>query len=313
MNEQELSQLIIGESAAMRDVRSLIATLAPLPSPVLIRGATGTGKELVALALHLLSGRWGPFVPVNITAMSDGMFESTIFGHVRGAFTSAFSDKDGYLTEAKNGTLFLDEIPDTPLTSQVKLLRVLEEGKHRPVGADRDRENDCRIVSATSEELLALVEEGRMREDLVERLSTFVIVLPPLAERRDDILAIAQHHAARFSQRDGTPTIRFMKGATAALRAYDWPRNVRELRNVVERLHALCKSRSVHASDVARALAKGRSAPTIRAIEQQRRDQLLAALEVTRWDTAKAAVLLGINRSTVYRRMHRLGIVLPRK
>jgi len=313
MNEDVLSQSLIGESSEMREVRAQVAALAPLPSPVLIRGATGTGKELVARGIHLLSGRTGAFVAVNVTAIAEGTFESMMFGHVRGAFTNAIADKPGYLAEATNGTLLLDEGADMSAAAQVKLLRVLEDGKHRPVGASRDRENNCRILTATSRDFRILIELGLIREDFAERMSTFVIVLPPLSDRREDIPAIAEFHAVKFGERDGISPLRFTKDAIAALCAHDWPRNVRELRNVVERLHILCHGRVARDSDVALALAVNLPPRPPRVIDHDEPELLLAALEAARWDTSKAAKMLGVARSTIYRQVHRFGITLPRR
>jgi DNA-binding NtrC family response regulator len=289
----------------MQAVRALVERVAPLRMPVLIQGPTGSGKELVARALHDLSGRRGRFVAVNVCAIADAMFEATLFGHVRGAFTGALGDAAGYLAEADGGTLFLDEISGLSLPMQAKLLRAIETREFRPVGARRDQRSDFRVVAATNEEMQLLVATGRFRADLAHRLDVVSIDVPPLAERLVDVPPLARHFAAAASASD----VRLAPDALERLQGHDWPGNVRELKNLVERAVALAAAESLHACDVEAHLRRPRTAaapaPDAAAGE---RDELVALLARCGWDTAEAARRLGLHRATVYRRMERLGI-----
>ncbi|HEX8245084.1 MAG TPA: sigma-54 dependent transcriptional regulator [Longimicrobium sp.] len=301
---------IIGASPAVRELRALVRRVAPLRMPVLIEGPTGSGKELVARALHALSGRRGRFVAVNVCAVAEAMFESTLFGHVRGAFTGAVGDSAGYLAEADGGTLFLDEIGGLSPAMQVKLLRALETREFRPVGARRDRSSDFRVVAAANEPLARLVAEGRFRADLAHRLNAVEVHVPALSERRDDVPALARHFAALAAP----GTIAFDDEALQRLRAHDWPGNVRELRNVVERAVALAPGPRIRVRDLeehlrtsARGAWRGEAAAA-----PDGRDELVALLARCGWNIEEAARQIGVHRATVYRRMERLGIAPPR-
>ena len=277
-------------------------------------GPSGAGKELVAHAVHHLSGRSGPLVAVNVCALGDGMFEAAFFGHVRGAFTGALRDSDGFLSEAHRGTLFLDEIGGLSLAAQAKLLRALETRRWRPVGAARDRTADFRVVAATNESLPALVAEGRFRSDLWHRLHGVVISLPSLRERRDDIPRLLEHFARRLRQ---DLQVVWQPTALSLLCAHPWPGNVRELRHVVHRILALTPSDPSDASllvesgHVAWALGVGvPSRPSIGPTFA--RDEMLRLMEDCSWRAAEAALRLQVSRATVYRRLERLGIPTPR-
>jgi DNA-binding NtrC family response regulator len=297
--------VLIGETPAIRMVRDMVARLASKRIPVLVHGPTGAGKELVAHSLHLRSGRTGNYVPFNVCAIADTMFEDTLFGHTRGAFTGAVAESPGYMAEADGGTLFLDEIGGLGMAQQMKLLRALETGQFRPVGASRDRRSNFRLVSATNEDLPALVDEGRFRADLLHRLSGITLQVPPLRDRRDDIPLLVHHFlAAAFA---GQP-VRVSPGAMAALCDHDWPGNVRELRNALERISALVDFPEITATDVALALQPATLTSPQRSAA---RDDLLQALEACEWDPQRAARALQVHWTTVYRRMRRYGIVRP--
>jgi DNA-binding NtrC family response regulator len=285
----------------MEELRAFIEMIAPTPLSVLITGPTGSGKELVAQALHTLSGRDGKLVAVNIAAIPDGMFEAEFFGHARGAFTGAIRDRAGLLTEAHRGTLFLDEVGSFSPWMQPKLLRVLETRRFRPVGARVDQSSEFRTIAATNEDCDALVATQRFRRDLRRRLSEFVIRVPALSERRSDIPMLARHFAsgAVISQ-----------DAMQVLEAYDWPDNVRELRQVVECGLALGDRGRLNAHNVRVAMgdrmARATTARVNRAALARRR--LMALLQECGGDTALAAKRAGVDRSTIYRRMSRWGI-----
>jgi two-component system, NtrC family, response regulator PilR len=230
---------ILGRSTKMQEVFRLLERIAPTTVTVLIGGESGTGKELVARRLHALSGRKGPFVAVNCSAIPEGLMESELFGHVKGSFTGATADKPGLFEEAQGGTLLLDEVGELPLHLQPKLLRALQEGKAKRVGGNRETPVDVRIVSATNKDLGREVREGRFREDLYYRLNVVALEIPPLRQRRQDIPLLAQHFLRRYAQCFGRALQGFSREALAALESYDFPGNVRELENLVERAVAL--------------------------------------------------------------------------
>jgi two-component system, NtrC family, response regulator PilR len=237
---------IIGRSPSMLDVFRLVETVCRTNSTVLLSGESGTGKELVARAIHGLSLRRSrPFVAVNCGAMPEALLESELFGHVRGAFTGADKDKKGLIEAAAGGTIFLDEIGEMPPTMQVKLLRVLQERKYRPVGSTEELSADIRVIAATNRDLPKLVGEGKFREDLFYRLNVIPMTMPPLRDRADDIPLIAEHFLGKYTREMSKSLDGFSPEALAALVAYRWPGNVRELENVVERAVALESERRV--------------------------------------------------------------------
>jgi DNA-binding NtrC family response regulator len=300
---------LIGDSAPMQRLRALIARVAPSKVPVLIEGDTGTGKELVAASLHRQSRRDGAFVAFNVCALGESMFEDALFGQIKGAFTGAVGETLGFLREANGGTAFLDEISGLPLAQQAKLLRAVETGVVRPIGSARDAVTDFRLVVATNERIEELVELGRFRADFAHRLCGLVLRVPPLAERADDIPMLVEHFVRRA--RPGRATT-IDRRAMRRLQERAWTGNVRELRQVVEAALVFCGDVLDEAAldlVLARsAVHASRGSAASRLVE---REELLRVLEVSAWDTVRAAASLGVHRATVYRRMQRLGIVVP--
>jgi DNA-binding NtrC family response regulator len=242
---------IIGGSPAMRPVYRLIEGVASASSTVLIRGESGTGKELVARAIHRKSARaQKPFVTVNCSAIPENLIESELFGHVKGAFTGASASREGLFEIADKGTLLLDEVGDLSLAAQVKLLRALQEGEIKRVGSNETRVVDVRVIAATNVDLATKITEGRFREDLYYRLAVIVIALPPLRDRREDLLLLAQHFLKKFSQRAGKPTQRLSPEAISALTTFSWPGNVRQLENALERAVVLARGEEVGLADL---------------------------------------------------------------
>jgi DNA-binding NtrC family response regulator len=245
------SRPLVGKSAAFRAVTERLPVAARSEAPVLITGETGTGKELVARALHDLSPRAdGPFVPVNCGAVPEALMESELFGHVKGAFTDARADKRGLAREAEGGTLFLDEIGEMPVALQVKLLRFLQEREVRPVGSSRAESVDVRVVAATHQDIRGAISDGRFREDLYYRLNVVPLRLPPLRERPEDLPELAAHLLERAARGTTTPRKTLTPAALAALRAHSWPGNIRELENVLHRALIFCPGDSIDAADL---------------------------------------------------------------
>lgn len=305
-----LENLMVGQSLAIRCLRSMITRVARSPLPVLVSGPTGAGKELVAEAIHRVSGRAGALVAVNVCALGEGTFESALFGHVRGAFTGAVGDVAGLVKEADRGTLFLDEIGALPMREQAKLLRVLETRTYRPVGGSRDQVSDFRLVTATNENLDDAVREARFRDDLRYRLGKVVLHVPSLLERRDDVPALVRHFVDLASP-DGPVLVD--DAAMEALAGYEWPGNVRELRSVVSTLLLLGDGVRITRSEVLAAL--DRPATVVDASQSlaasRARAALTRLLEECAWDTSLVAAELRVHRVTVYRRMRALGISVP--
>jgi two-component system response regulator PilR (NtrC family) len=239
---------MVGNSAAIREVIGLVEKVAAGRTTVLILGESGVGKELVARAIHARSQRAaGPFVPINCGAIPEGLVESELFGHVRGAFTGANSDRPGLFKAAQGGTVFLDEVGELPVAAQVKLLRAIQERRIKPVGGARDFEVDARIIAATNRDLAEEVKEGGFREDLFYRLNVIQIRVPPLRERREDILSLAQHFVERYSAEADRPALPLSKEAAVHLQSYGWPGNVRELQNAIERAVTLAEGSQIAA------------------------------------------------------------------
>jgi transcriptional regulator with GAF, ATPase, and Fis domain len=307
---------LVGTSAPMLEVYRMVARVAPTTSTVLIQGETGTGKELIARAVHRASRRSDePFIPVDCGALAESLLESELFGHTRGAFTGAVSDKRGPFEAAGGGTCFLDEIGEVSPGVQAKLLRVLQEREVRRVGGTERHKVDVRIIAATNKDLAALVAEGKFREDLFYRLSVVTIPLPPLRERREDIPALADHFLQAFLAVNDQPPRTISPEAMAVVVAHDWPGNVRELQHAIERAAALSTGPVLGPEDlppkviVAAAPAATGPAPRL-SLQAVVRAHLRRALKEARWNKKLAAQLLGIHRRTLYRLTKRYGIPL---
>jgi two-component system response regulator PilR (NtrC family) len=314
---------LIGQSAAMQEIRRLIGKLARNQAPVFVSGESGTGKELAARAIHNRSPRAEqPFVAVNCGAIPQDLMESEFFGHVKGSFTGAVRDKPGLFQAADGGTLFLDEVADLPLSMQVKLLRAIQEKRVRPVGGDAEEAIDVRIISASHKDLAEMVESGEFRQDLYYRIHVIELVMTPLRERPEDIPVTAEHILERLAQRTGDSRPRFDRDAIQALKDYSYPGNVRELENILERATALCEDNAISRDDL---LLQGRAGRNEAAGEFSirpdigdqgledflaavERDAILAALEAARWNRTAAAKQLGISFRALRYRLEKLGL-----
>jgi two-component system response regulator PilR (NtrC family) len=312
-------QQLLGDSAPIREVRALIGKLARTQAPVHICGESGSGKELAARQIHEGGARRdGPFVPVNCGAIPDSLMESEFFGYRKGAFTGANEDRGGFFQAAHGGTLFLDEVAELPLPMQVKLLRAIQEKRVRRVGATQEEPFDVRVISATHQKLSALVEAGGFRQDLYYRLNVIELRMPPLRECREDIEGFAQAMLARLAATAGGPPARLSAAALEQLKGYDFPGNVRELENILERAVALSAGGEIGVDDLrlhppaAEAGAEGLPAAPLPAyLDQVERDAILAALARTDFNRTAAAKLLGVTFRTLRYRMQRLGIRDP--
>ena len=302
---------IIGKSKSMQAVFDLIRRIADTASNILITGDSGTGKELVARAIHYNSPRKDrPFIPVNCAAIPENLLESELFGHVKGAFTDAKGDKTGLFEEASDGTLFLDEISDLPMSLQAKLLRVLQDKVIRRVGSTQHVKVDVRVIAASNLDLADEVQKHRFRDDLFYRLNVIQIHLPPLRERRDDILPLAHHFLKKYQQETGKSVTGISESALSLLTRYSWPGNVRELENVIERAVILGRGSQIMPDDLPPTLTGGRDFSTLeKALERQltleelEREYTLRILEQTGGNKYRAAQILGIDRKTLYRKL----------
>jgi two-component system nitrogen regulation response regulator NtrX len=308
---------MVGRSEAMQRVYQLVDMVAPTRARVMISGDRGTGKELVARAIHALSPRRDrPFVQMNCAAVPAELVESEMFGHVKGAFTGAVADRRGTFESADGGTLFLDEIGDMTLVMQAKLLRVLQEGEVTPVGSSRSRSVDARILAATSKNLLEEIEKGRFRDDLYDRLNVVNIALPPLRARREDVSLLAEHYLRLASVENGFKPKRLTPRATEFLAQLPWRGNVRELRNLMERLAVIVSRDGVTHRDVMEALHMtapppgddGAALPLRIARSRFERQYILERLSANRGNLGQTAKELGIERTNLYRKMKQLGI-----
>jgi DNA-binding NtrC family response regulator len=300
---------LVADSRAMDPVLQLMRRVAPASAHVLITGEHGTGKEVVARWIHAASGRAGrPFVAVNAGGVSEGVFESEVFGHVKGAFTDARTDRAGCFELAEGGTLFLDEIANMPLGQQAKLLRVLETGEFHPVGSSRVRRADVRLLAATNGDLRKEITAGRFREDLLYRINTVEIHLPPLRERREDIAPLVARFAARLAARHGQTVHTFSPRAMQALLEHRWPGNVRELEHVVERALLLAREPTVEVEDLALDGGRGEPALLEMTLEQAERHLIQRALTRAGGNVSDAAKALGLSRSALYRRLQVHGL-----
>ncbi|HUL57358.1 MAG TPA: sigma-54 dependent transcriptional regulator [Usitatibacter sp.] len=313
---------LLGESQPIQRAREMIAKLARSQAPVYITGESGTGKEVAARLIHAGSARAdAPFVAVNCGAIPENLMESEFFGYKKGAFTGADSDRIGYLQAAQKGTLFLDEVGDLPLAMQVKLLRVIQEKKVRPVGDTQEEPLDMRVISATHRSLAEQVEAGEFRQDLFYRLNVIELKMPSLREIPEDIPLMVEKVVERLAKQSGAPAPTVTDEAMLALRRYDFPGNVRELENILERALALCSENRITESDLylTQAAPKDKLAPLDGAIgtrglplhdflDHVEREAIVKALEATRFNKTAAAKLLGITFRSLRYRLDRLGI-----
>jgi formate hydrogenlyase transcriptional activator len=304
---------IVGRSAALRRVLREVEVVAPTDSGVLIQGETGTGKELIAQAVHNRSGRRDrALVKVNCAAIPSGLLESELFGHEKGAFTGAIMRKPGRFELADKGTLFLDEVGDIPLELQAKLLRVLQEHEFERLGSTRTQQVDVRVIAVTHRDLKQMVEEGTFRSDLYYRVHVFPLTVPPLRDRREDIPLIVRHLVGKFSQRMNRHIETISPRTMEALRDYAWPGNIRELQNFIERAVILSPGTSLRAplDELTQETVK-RSEAQFSTLEEMQREHVLRALKASNWVTGGprgAAAKLGMKRTTLTYRIHKLGI-----
>ncbi len=308
---------LTSHSPLMQRLFEVIPAIAASPSTVLILGETGTGKELMARTLHSLSPRsQGPFVAVNCGALPDTLLESELFGYKAGAFTGAQKDKPGRFTLAKGGTLFLDEIGEVSPALQVRLLRVLQERTYEPLGATHSESADVRIIVATNRDLAELVRQGQFREDLYYRVNVVRVELPPLRRRQEDIPLLVDEFVSRFNRLQGRNVPGIAREALALLMAHDWPGNIRELENVIERAFILCREGQIGMAHLpaeltAREVATGHGADIRSAHDGLDAQVIRAALERHNYNRLAAARELGIHKTTLFRKLKKLGISLP--
>jgi formate hydrogenlyase transcriptional activator len=314
--EREGFERIVGSSAVLMEVLDLVRTVAPADSTVLIQGETGTGKELIAHAIHNLSSRSGrAFVRVNCAAIPLDLLESELFGHEKGAFTGAIAQKIGRFEVADKGTLFLDEVGDIPPALQPKLLRVLQEQEFERLGSTRTHQVDVRLVAATHRDLTDMVRQGEFRSDLYFRLNVFPVLVPPLRERREDIPELVVHFVEKIGRRVGKKIERIPPTTMSALTCYEWPGNIRELQNLIERAVILAND-GVLPNPLQSGRRKGFTIPLVpKTLSDAERAVILQTLDEVGWVVGGpkgAAVKLGVRRTTLIHKMRRLGIRKPR-
>lgn len=328
INEAQSFKGIIGQSEGIEQIRKVIRMVGPTDANVLIYGESGTGKEMIAREIHNLSERCDkPMIKINCSAIPRELFESEFFGHARGAFTGAVKNRIGYFQAADGGTLFLDEVGEIPIYLQSKLLRVLQEGEYQRVGEETVRKVNVRIISATNRNLHAEIQSGRFREDLYYRLQVFPVVVPSLTDRKIDIALLADHFIKLSCKKMNRPCVRLTEGQMARLVAYDWPGNIRELQNIVERMVITAQP-----DQVLLELGRGPGGPkecaptpagaalpervlTEKELRELETANMQAALRQTNWriyGSRGAARLLGLNPTTLISRLKKLGIYLPR-
>lgn len=294
---------IVGRTFSMLDLLTKVRRIAPHYSTALITGETGTGKELVSRVLHAWSLRQGPFVVCNCASVVATLFESELFGHKRGSFTGAVSDKQGLVDAAEGGTLFLDELGEVPLDAQAKLLRLLQNRETRRVGENKSRQADIRVVAATNRDLRRMISEGSFREDLYYRLSMVRFQVPPLRERREDLPLLIRHFLERFSARYSRPTLRITKRAEVLLCRHSWPGNIRELENSLSYACMLTETGTVDIGDLPDYLLAGPApdALNLQTLAEVEYEHVMKVLKACDGNRARAAEVLGIGRATLYR------------
>jgi DNA-binding NtrC family response regulator len=300
---------IVGESQGMKNVFDLIGTVAKTDTTVLIRGESGTGKELIARAIHSNSARrYFPFIPVNCGGLPEGILESELFGHERGAFTGAQYRRKGKFEMADGGTIFLDEIGNVSAKTQMDLLRIIETKKFTRVGGNEEIGSDFRIISATNADLESAVKAGTFREDLYYRLNVFSIFLPPLRERRSDIPILAQHFLKKYSTSMSKPMESFSSEAMDVLVKYNWPGNIRELENAIERAMVVGKPPYVKPEDLPFQLGDVKKAPATESLAEIEKSHIIFILEKSGWNITRSAETLGIDRVTLYNKIEKYGL-----
>jgi two-component system nitrogen regulation response regulator NtrX len=312
---EELKQTrrMVGESEVMRELREAVDKAAPSKGRVLVYGENGTGKELVAAAIHAGSPRANsPFVKLNCAAIPKDLIESELFGHEKGAFTGAIERKVGKFELADGGSLLLDEIGDMSLETQAKLLRVLEENEFERVGGKGSMEVDVRVIASTNKDLKQEIKSGNFREDLYFRISVIPITVPPLRERKEDIPLLVEHFTALFCAENNRPPREFSDGAVKVLMSYDWPGNVRELKNLVERLVIMTDEETIKEGHVRPLLSDARvtagDKPLSDLLEDYEKSIILSELRRTAWNVSRAAEHLGIDRANLHRKLRRYDI-----
>jgi len=305
---------LVGESAAIGSIKDIAASIASRRSTVLIQGETGTGKEMLARHIHTLSDRADKaFVPVDCSSLTDTLFESQLFGHVRGAFTGAIRDSLGFIRAADTGTLFLDEIGELSLPLQAKLLRVIQERAVVPVGDVKAYPVDVRVIAASNRDLGAMVRKGTFREDLFFRLNVISMNVPPLRERPQDVLPLARHFLEQQASIYDESVKKLSPEAREALQAYAWPGNVRELANVIEHAHVLSSPHEIAVTDLPDSVIADRAGPVLGSdlrLEDLERRAINEALRRTNGNKAAAARLLGLNIQKLNRHIEKLGIAV---
>jgi formate hydrogenlyase transcriptional activator len=319
VSDERRFEQVIGNSPALEAVLEQVERVAPADSTVLIQGETGTGKELIAHAIHGLSSRCGrPFVRLNCAAIPLDLLESELFGHERGAFTGAIGQKIGRFELADKGTLFLDEVGDIPPALQPKLLRVLQEQEFERLGSTRTHQVDVRLVGATNRDLMEMVNRGEFRSDLYYRLNVFPIMLPPLRERREDIPVLVNHFVEIFARQMGRPIEEIPTETMSALSSYQWPGNIRELQNLIERAVILSNygvlPNPLLSEGVQRSAISPAATVPATTLRDHERTLILRTLESVGWvigGPKGAAAKLGLKRTTLIHKMHKLGISRP--
>lgn len=313
LGEQTIGDHIVGRSPKLQEILSKLPTIAASKASVLITGESGTGKELIAQALHAHSPRsQAPFVVVNCSSLSEGVLESELFGHVKGAFTNAFFDKPGRFEMADGGTIFLDEIGEMSPATQVKLLGVLERGRFERVGSNETQIVDVRIVAATNRNIEQDVESGRFREDLLYRIRVIPIELPPLRERKDDIPLLANHFRLKFNKAMGKQIVGLSPACLNALMDYSFPGNIRELQNLMEHAFVCCQKNIVDVGhlpeDVQQAVQKRPQSRKIKSLDDLEQQAIRVALKNSSGRLRQASQQLGISRTTLWRKVKELGL-----
>jgi DNA-binding NtrC family response regulator len=303
------AQVIVGENAAMQGILTLAKEIARSDVPVLISGESGTGKELIARFIHHTSGRLEkPFLAINCGALPESLQESELFGYVKGAFTGAAGNKKGIFEEADGGSILLDEIGEMSLNSQVKLLRVLQDGEIRPVGSNRTQHVDIRILAATNQSLASLVKRNRFREDLLFRIAVVHIHLPPLRERLEDLPILTEFFIKKHSNRFQKSVMSISKDALQVLREHSWPGNVRELENCISRAVLLSKGNTIDTRDLEVMLPANVQSGITKLLVEQERELILETLNRTNWNQKRAAQELGIGTTTLWRKIKKFRL-----